>query len=47
MKTIEAPKVDERMVHDPFKKKKEKKTVIANKGGFIQDAIKKPGALRS
>jgi hypothetical protein len=46
MKTIEAPKVDERMVHDPFKKKKEKKTVIAKKGGFIQDAIKKPGALR-
>jgi hypothetical protein len=24
-----------RMVHDPFKKKKEKKTVIAKKGGFI------------
>jgi hypothetical protein len=47
MKTIEAPKVDERMVHDPFKKKKEKKTVMAKKGGFIQDAIKKPGALRS
>jgi hypothetical protein len=46
MKTIEAPKVDERMVHDPFKKKKEKKTVMAKKGGFIQDAIKKPGALR-
>jgi hypothetical protein len=36
MKTIEAPKVDEKMVHDPFKKKKEKKTVIAKKGGFIQ-----------
>ena len=47
MKTIEAPKVDERMVHDPFKKKKEKKTVIAKKGGLIKDAIKKPGALRS
>jgi hypothetical protein len=47
MKTIEAPKVDEKMVHDPFKKKKEKKTVIAKKGGFIQNAIKKPGALRS
>jgi hypothetical protein len=31
MKTIEAPKVDEKMVHDPFKKKKEKKTVIAYK----------------
>jgi hypothetical protein len=35
MKTIEAPKVDEKMVHDPFKKKKEKKTVIAKKGGWI------------
>jgi hypothetical protein len=36
MKTIEAPKVDEKMVHDPFKKKKQKKTVIAKKGGWIQ-----------
>ena len=45
MKMIEAPKVDEKMVHDPFKKKKEKKTVIAKKGGWIKGAIKKPGAL--
>ncbi len=46
MKMINAPKVDDRMSHDPFKKK-EKKTVMAEKGGWIKNAIKKPGALRS
>ena len=45
MKMMKAPKVDEKMVHDPFKKPA-KKTTMAKKGGWIKDAIKKPGALR-
>jgi hypothetical protein len=46
MKMIKAPKVDDRMTHDPFKKKAAK-PVASKKGGWIKDAIKKPGALRS
>jgi hypothetical protein len=46
MKMIKAPKVDDRMTHDPFKKK-DAKPVASKKGGWIKDAIKKPGALRS
>lgn len=46
MKMMKAPKVDEKMVHDPFKKSA-KRTTVVKKGGWIKDAIKKPGALRS
>ena len=46
MKMMKAPKVDEKMVHDPLKKPS-KKTTVVKKGGWIKNAIKKPGALRS
>lgn len=46
MKMMKAPKVDEKISHDPFKKPM-KKTTMAKKGGWIKDAIKKPGSLRS
>ena len=48
MKMIKAPKVDDRMTHDPFKKKAAK-PVASKKGGWIKDAIKPQnrGALRS
>lgn len=49
MKTIvPLPMKDDKMVKDPIEqlKKGKKKTVMAKSGGWIKDAIKKPGALR-
>ena len=49
MKTIvPLPIKDDKMVKDPIEqlKKGKKKTVMSKSGGWIKDAIKKPGALR-
>lgn len=49
MKTIvPLPMKDDKMVKDPIEqlKKGKKKTVMSKSGGWIKDAIKKPGALR-
>ena len=50
MKTVTPkPAKEDQMSKDPIDqiKKGRDKTVIAKSGGFIKDAIKKPGALRA
>lgn len=50
MKTVTPkPAKEDQMSKDPIDqiKKGRGKTVIAKSGGFIKDAIKKPGALRA